>query len=60
LDRAVSVLPGFDVGCSVITLHRKRERRERSEPTFSDLTLAYSAGFWTAALLALFLITIWR
>jgi hypothetical protein len=44
----------------MITLHRKRERRERSEPTFSDLTLAYSAGFWTAALLALFLVTIWR
>lgn len=44
----------------MITLHRRRERRERSEPTLSDLTLAYSAGFWTAALLSLFLVTIWR
>jgi hypothetical protein len=33
---------------------------DRQEPSNADLTLAYTAGFWTAALLALFLVTIWR
>jgi hypothetical protein len=43
-----------------MTMNRRRRYSDRQEPSNADLALAFNAGFWTAALLALFLVTIWR
>jgi hypothetical protein len=43
-----------------MTMNRRRRYSDRQEPSRVDVALAFNAGFWTAALLALFLVTIWR
>jgi hypothetical protein len=42
------------------TLHRRRQWRDKHEPGFTDIALAFNAGFWTAAICALVLVTLWR
>ena len=44
----------------MVTMHKRRRYRDRHEPGFTDLCLAFNAGFWTAAICALILFALWR
>lgn len=42
------------------TLHRRRQWRDRDEPGWQDIAIAFNAGFWTAAICALIVAVLWR
>lgn len=42
------------------TMHRRRQWREKNEPGWQDIALAYTAGFWTCALCSLVIVTLWK
>lgn len=42
------------------TKFRRRQCRNRHDPAFEDLTLAFVSGFWTAAICATVLVVLWR
>lgn len=44
----------------MVTMHKRRRYRDKHEPSFTDLALAFNAGFWTCAVCAMVLITLWR